>query len=770
MVDLELMATVGSSNCRLKEIFTSTAPKAEEVLDDDKRKRRQCDYDLRVKFQDRINQRLMEHMNFSLKNSQFYGVVDLAWEPPPISKTLYPLILYAQGKLDLGQCADQLAALKCADQFVTKNDKGHVTEVDLPRFTDMAVHLVRSVVTRRLAAQNNKYSNLFPYFKYESRSTSQLAKLRADLFSQRTDIMADQFDYRDHDENVYRDMMMYAHSIDFIRASWEREIHWRRKPKTEGDESTDLKPEAYTQREGLAWINPHPTRVFWDIAYPLASLNSDSGCEFVGFWDVIRYGEVEHNPAYWNRVGIGYTQNYVELFSNFSQYWSQYQCTISPPKPTEGNWADLTSSNDRKNMVGVYSGAERDMSMIVANYYEKIIPKEWGIGDYPYPVWVRFVQAGWDTVIFAEFLPSSPCAVARHNIKADRRLNLGIGHQLLAYQDQMTNLVSYLLLALKADNFKVLVVDIDPMSAGDGLQLKEFRKQAKGKNYYSETHVLEVSRSKLQELGLKVDDIIKLVETKSSTQINLIFQAMLNLMQLVERLEAMSPQEQGQPAPREISATETNLIAGTTESVYNFISDSIDSYRAAKKRIIYDSYINFGEKEFQLPVINRYPVEVIQKAGLKPMTDNEELAPNDAFRGTIIGSKTFLVHDYIFTSRDGAERTSNVQAAQNMTEVLKTVLPIPAVQEAMTVGDLFGALNEYARLAGAFDFKLDAGERADQPLSPAAGDELQVALEKILERLEAHDAQFQQLQGMSAAQPPMPNGNGRAQPATPAVR
>jgi hypothetical protein len=734
MIRFSALKSVGTTNERLKEIFTAT-PLAEggDFTEEEKEERKKL-CDTRKKFEDRINNRLMEHINHSLKNYQFYSAVDLAWEPPPLAQKIHPLVLYAQNRIDVSSCANQLAALKCTDEFVKKDEKGTITGIDAPRFFDVSINLVRSITTRRLAAQSNKYNNLFPYLKYEPRSTSQVGKLRADVFSQRADIMADQFDYKHHHTQVYRDAMLYGHSIDFVRCAWERDMQWAEKSKAPGDTS-DPTFESVVTREGLAWVTPHPTRVFWDNAYPLASLNSDSGCTYVGFWDVSRFGDIATNPLYWNRKEVGYNQTYIGLFATYAQYFSQYYTKITPPAPPD-NWADATSSNDRSNLIGYYSGEANDVSVVKAEYFEKLTPSEWGIGTYPYPVWVRFVVAGWNTVIYAEILPNCPAAVLSFNERDDRQVNLGIGHELLAWQDHMTNLVSYLLLALSGDNQKIMVLDIDVLTPE---MLTLFRKRTQGKNWRSETTILEISRAKLAELGLKIEDIVKLVETRSSAQITLIFEAMLRLMQLMERTLALSPQEQGQPAPREISATETNLIAGTTESVYNFISDAIDEFRSAVKRIVYEAYMAFGEPNFKVPIIGRYSPATIKKAGLEisDMDDEEAAQSFGRLTGTITGAKRALEHEYIFTSRDGADRASNQQAAQTLSEFMKTVFPIPAFQEAMTRNKMCGILNEVARLSGAFDLHLDDEDpKGNEPMMPSANEEFQKALEQITSTLE----------------------------------
>lgn len=742
MVNLKILEACGSDNDRLRQLLTRKPPSATEEMDDCERRCRQNDCDETRKIQERISARLNEQIYFSLRNYRFYGAVDLAWEPPPISTKLWPLVLYATGKINLAQCAGQLKQLgACAEPFVKRNEKGTVVDIDLPKFVEVAVPLMRSIITRRHAAQANKYNNLFPYFKYESRATNEIGRLRADLLSQRADIMSDQYGYPHHDTQSYREAMLYGHTVDFVRASWERDLIWNAAPKVEGDASKAVDPNPTIVREGLAWVRPHPTRLFFDNAYPLASLNNDIGCSYVGFWDVVRYGEIFDDPAYWNQRSLGYNAKYSQIFSTFADYFQTYYTTINPPTSTPG--FDLIAGNDRKNLVGAYGSTEKDSSVVIANYFEKIVPKDIGWGNYPYPVWVRFVVAAWDTIIYAEVLPSTPCAVLSYNEKDDRQLSLGIGHELLAWQDQMSNLLSALLLALKGDNIKVLVIDTDQLTSE---QITNIRAQASGGTLYNNIQIIEVSSKKLADLGLKKEDVIQLVETRSSQQITQIFNAMLTLMNMVQQMQALSPQEQGQPAPREISATETNLIAGTTESVYNFISDAIDEFRAAKKRIIYDSLMNFGDTKFKLPVIGRYTKETIDKAGLQFAPDNDAQQTGDElFTGTLIGTREFLVHDYIFTSRDGAERASNVQTAQYLSEILKTLFPIPAFQELLTKGQFKTIVNELFRTTGAFDMNIEPSQGDEQPVAPSASEQVEKTLESITQITEQNSSAIQKL-------------------------
>ena len=114
--------------------------------------------------------------------------------------------------------------------YLRKNDRGEVVGVDMPKFFEVNINLLRSVITRRRAAQVQKYDALWPYFKYEPRDQTQVGKLRADMVSQRMDIMADQYGYRHFNSQAILHMLLYSKCVAFPRAYWEREVQLEREP------------------------------------------------------------------------------------------------------------------------------------------------------------------------------------------------------------------------------------------------------------------------------------------------------------------------------------------------------------------------------------------------------------------------------------------------------------------------------------------------------------------------------------------------------------
>lgn len=720
MIDFQILRKHGTTNERLKEIFTAVAPQDTEVLTEDDRRKRELDVAQKNKVEERIQSRLSEQILHCVKNYKTYAAVDLAWDSNVLTGLNLPLLQYAQGRIKVESCVQQLQALPNADKYLARNDKGEATGINLPVFLDVECNLVRSFVTRRLAAQSNKYSNLWPYYKYESRSTGPVGKLRADVMSQRADIMADQFGYREHDKHVYRDMFLFAHSVDFVRTGWEIDRQLAARPAIEELASEEPEVEEEIVREGIGWVAPHPSRVFWDNAYPLVSINSDSGCEYVGYWDVRRYKDVASNPAYWNREAISYgsTPWLWTIFSSYEAYWNQYYTQVLPPPSAQLTRVpvnDIAGANDRSMNVGVYNAQMPDSAVFVTEYYEKVIPAHFNCGTYPYPVWTRFTVAGDHTVIFAEFLPSSPGAYCGLNESENRQVNVSFAHDLIAWQDQMNNLINAMILTVKEELVKVFGVDTDMVS--DEKVLKQLDSHFQGNNWPSKPLLLKYSRSQAMDEGIKPDKAFEIAETRAGQSLTSILQAMIRLVDLVEKLNAMSPAEMGQPAPREITATESNEMSATTQSVYTFISDAIDSFHAAKKRIIYESVVSRQQGRIRLPVINRYSAQTIKKAGFQEIPDEIEDSSQEVSRRTVIGTASKLAHDYIFTTRDGSERPTNVQAANTLVQLLAQLVSIPIVLQGMGKDRLFAMVNEIFLLIGAgFDLRLELDEGEDNSM------------------------------------------------------
>ena len=702
-LNYKLLEKFGTHEERLKEIFTASPERLPSDAPEELKKSVKEDYRVRQKIEELIQNRIDEAILQTLNTSHLYAAVDLAWDSSTITRRTIPLVLYAQKRIDMEKCVTQLKDLKCADQFVRLDDRGKPKSLDLPKFTEVNINLLRSIISRRVAAQSARFTNLYPFFKFEPRGTSEADKLRADVLSQRIDIMADQYGYRSVQVQWIRDMLLYPYVVAFPAAKWDREIEWydENEDKAEEFQGAESKPKSRVKREGVPLITPHPSRVFYDIAHPIHSINSDSGCEWFGFWDIFRYSQILDNPTYYNRQDITYSPDASSWFQSYSSYFSQYYTKISPPVNSES----IASQNDRKSQMDRYTSQMRDSSVYVTHLYWKIRPNEWRMGDYPHPVWLHLVIANSKNVIAAEIMPDCPGFVFSFNTSQQRLVNLSMAHELLPFQDQLSNLFSQLLECAKRDLFGIAMLNLDAFPVENETAKKaldSFREAMKNENFFAQTSILEVSLTKMRELGVDLENVFKIIRQPPNTHLNTIINSIGQTIMMAERVMALSPQEQGQQSPRETSATEVQIIAGTTENIYQFISDSVDEGRSAVKRYLYNALISLGTEDIYLPVVNRYRRDVAEKAGFRIADDESAgMMPTlNPIQFSVIGTKKNLVAEYIFNSRDGAERASNIQGAQTLTQMLG-VLMQPAVLSMLTKEKLADIINTIIRQSGA---------------------------------------------------------------------
>ena len=683
MVDLEILREKGVTPERLRDIFTCAD-------------RTSKDGQIREKFEKMLTARVEEGLKQCARHSAIYQAVDMAWDSTPIQKETVPLLLYAQGKIDLPRFVSQLKDLNLTDDYCKKNEKGEITGVDLPKLIDVRLNLVRSYVTRRMAAQSSRFSNLYPFFRYEPRSTSNIGKARADVLSQRIDMMVDQYNMRHFGDQCARDMFLYSRTVAI--PTWDRQVQWR---KVNGQLV------AHVVREGVDWRNPHPTRFFYDRSAPLANLNTDTGPSWIADWDILRFGALK-SSEYFNLDKVRMSDSLQQAIASYPDFFKYYfdPKVIELPTPAYGVGAQ---ANDRTFQGTLYTAEENDKGVVLTRFAVRIVPKDEGIGDYPYPVWMRLTVASDNTVVHGEFLPSLPGCYGGINEHDGRLVNPSFAMELLPYQDQGTNILTHLFLNMKASLFQLWAIDQDSV---DEKVKESLKKAASGSNYFQEPQLLFYSASKLKDLGINIDQAIKVIKADLKAEINSAFQSLLSLLAICDRLMVMSQNEIGQAAPREISAREVTEIASTTDTVYSFISGGIDELRQAQKRVCYESLVVCATSEVRVPVLGSYTKKTIEKAGFEIFDEDEEGDSEDRPRQrTVIGTAKALEYEYLFSSRDGAERASNPQGAQVLVQLAQNILASPMMAEKMGLERIFDLYNEIFRLSGAaFDLKMELEE------------------------------------------------------------
>lgn len=719
MVDPKVLEQFNTTNDRLREVFSEWDG-------------RKTDGKPHKKLRELIRSRCQEGWTWSLRHAHHFTAADLAWDGSPILPENIPLMLYAQGKLKLESCIQQLENLQCADRFleetVCEKDgrEETVKTLNLSKFVEVAVQIIRSYTSRRVFAQTNKYNSQSPFLPYESRFQNQIGKLRAALMSQYAEIMSNAYAYPHAHTQAIRHMFLYCEAIVFAMKSWDDE----RQTVRDGPKGADGKYPVKTRivREGVPFESIHRSRTFYDTAHPLSSLNSDTGCEWVGFWSIWRFSQIDNNADFFNRDKVKFSRNFQSLYSQFSNFFAlnfaSDPISLKVPDSVTRQSTSLTrmaEMNDRAIAGSYYeqgNPADHDTSIALTDIRMKLVPRDWDLGDYPNPVWLRLLVASDETVVFAEWLPSRPAFVFSFNANDSRLLNQSPVHEMMWAQDQVSNLMSQLLLVMKQSLLQIIAINTDIL---DPETVKKIKRALQGDKYFEKPHLLTYSFSKLeQDIGIKISDaVVNIVQAKAPEgYINQAFSAIAQILAIMERLMLLSPQEQGQPSPRETSATENAMIESTTQAVSSAISNAIEEGRAAMKTIIYESAMAHGSNEINLPVAQTFSRKTIEQAGLKIMEPEEEEGADTSVRNktyTVVGTKDALEHNYAFTVRDVGDRPTNQQSAQTLIALLGQVIPLIG-PEAFGKERLYEMINEVFRLVGVYSLRLDIGENESTDL------------------------------------------------------
>lgn len=738
MVDLKVLKEAGTTTAALKKLC-----EAEEGSPL---------HDKRKKLESMIQSRVQEGVDYCACNHKIFMAVDLAWDAPPIGKETIPLQLYAQGKLDLNTLNTDLESLECAEEFVEKDpDSNRPIKVNFPKLYEVSPSILRSIILRRVYAQTARYSNRWPFYNYEPRSTLNKDKLRAEITSQRMEIMADQFGHRHFWSQTVLDSFLYGFSTAFPAEGWSVDQQIKLIKENNGN----TRKETIVDREGVHWVKPHPTRVFWDTNYPLAALNQGN-LDWVGYWDVCRYGDIESNPDMWNTKAVGFSSQMINFFQIYSGFFSYYygKNTINGPASD----TDIPSlMNERKAVMGTYSSDDTDSAVFLTNLYVRIKPNQWGIGDYPFYTWLRLVVAGDSTVVYGEFLSTTaPGAYGGVNQNDSRQISASPAHEIIPYQDQFNNILSQILMVTKRGLAQIWVINQDLLDD----DMKEYIKESMaGENWFVEAKMLLYSGHQAAQMGLSAKDVINVIEANMREKITELFDSLIKLLQIMDRMLNLSPNEVGQPMKSETSATESSIIQSTSETIATALADGLDEMFHAAKRLLYESLVMNSEEEIQVPIKNRYTRKTVEAAGFRDFDPDTDIVGADVPKSrTVTGPADALIHDYVFSSRDGSERPQNTEIAKTTLTILGQLLQVPVIGEALGKERLFNMINDVMRRSGSgIDLNLELEEGEDDQIGPTVDDrvqQLEQQIQQMMQMLQQQAAPAAPVAGPAPVAPP----------------
>jgi len=658
-----------------------------------------------------------------LKNLQDYRVfaaIDMAYDAP-FDQTTPTLIqsFLGQDWSNLKQ-EDVLAklqqwGLKPDDLLLktTRPDGSCVYTPNPPTFYKILVPLVKAYVTIRRGKLFND-RNKVPLLDYEPIEWNSETRILCEILNHTVQVISGELGYpRDLDQTILQ-TLQYATTLVFPREVWYTEYQM---------EMVDGKEKKVLQKEGIRYCQPHPTRMFWDQHYSISSFNTDSGCEFAGYWKVVSYGDILDNQNYWNRkaVGFGSTVDWFspEISSNF--FSEVYPCQMAFPNFTYGE------KSSRESSAIYYATSQRDMAVFQTDVFMKLTPAKWKLGTYKYPIWVRFIVANDNSILYAEPVAYSPVLFCGYDTDQLRAKNASMALEVLPFQDHIGNTLSQIVLTIKQNLANIYFYEKNVLNREDIDAVKNA-----GEMQYRTINMVPYDSFKNARAGLDVKGGIIPVHFDYK-DVTPMFQSMNTMLSMLERLLQLSAQESGAAASHQQSKEEIQVISGNTSNRVQFTGSFIDDFIDAWKRQQYDAIQAYADDELTAMVPGDIPdiEEHLEALGFKKSGTVQG-------EGKLIvkGSKRGLLklQDFAVTGK-GPDRKNDTQTAQIMMQAAQAVSNSQVLAQAIGAKPLLKIIERAAIMAGADkDFKLRPDDKAQaNALQQMAQEIMQAMMKKVNE-------------------------------------
>lgn len=613
--------------------------------------------------------------------------------------------------------------------------------LNLPVFFNIFVPICMAYVTIRWAKLFND-RNLNPLYKYEPSQFTRENRFRCEVLTQIVQRQATWFDYAADLKQTILQTLNYGYCISFPREAWFCE--------KQEDENGKVK----VIREGLRYNMPHPSRTYYDLYHRLSSLNSNSGCEYAGYWELCRYKDIHDNPLYWNKdaISLGAMGWFDIGKSDFLQ--QVYPCQFQ--FPTRGGNAGVGDLDRLNEAARSYGQGDFNAATLKSEHFQRLIPADHGLGTYKYPVWFRFLYASDSAVIWCEPLAYSPAIVHTYDADFNRSRFRSLNLEIIPFQDQISNLLTQWILAVKENLINPVFYDKEKIPAAYLTQLENLGQKLNNGRPFIPFSSTENYRMKLDQREAFYSPQLTHHQTGDIASL---IQGVLGML---DRVMQLSPQEIGQAASHEQTAEESRIIASNTSTRVTFTGTGIDSGEYARKVQIYDATMAYHEEDLTVGVTSSLAGTKAEFDNLLKAVgfENSQETPYDENKPemmhTVTGKKSALTLETFASTRDGQDRINVPGIADAMSKIFLAIAGNPVLIQSVGPVQLVELLNQIIQASGVpQEFRLK-GKMVETANPEEQSKQVAQMMQQFAEKVQALVAQKQQetlqLSGQQTAQ------------------
>lgn len=719
-LDIPYLKKHGVSSDAFKKIFTQPRSK--------------WDKDVK-RLLDVMSARRREGMDGCLRDHRNYWTIDLAYDTP-VSQTTSTLIQsLLSRRMDAKGTLEALASwgLKEGDLFINGKVDGKDAKIlNPPVFYELLVPAVCSYTNIVWASLYNERDKS-PLLTYEPRTQTDKNKVACDIIADWVSTISGWYGYPCYMRQAILQMLKYGVMLAFTREEWHCE-----KQAVDG--------EIEIVKEGLRYVMPHPSRMFYDLYHPLWTINTATGCEFAGHWDVVRAGDILDNKKYWNRDAITFGENWFSVPSAGRYFQEVFPCVMKFPVIPDG-------TKSRETKAAYYTDNQRDTALFLTHFFWKLVPKQWGLGDYEHPVWIRFIMASDDTIIWAEPCAYNPIWFMGYDFDDQAGTPRSLAAEILPWQAHLGNILTEMVRTAKRNICDLFAYDTEQVDVVDLNKLNNL-----GDRKYGGPQFIPASSTSKSRLGLDWKNPFARMDIGYHSTVEL-QQSLMTTLTMMERMLQITSQEAGTVAAHYQSKTEVEITNNSSGNRRRATGSGIDDGTDAWKLQVEDASQAYRESTIEAQVSADIPdvKKHLTELGFKVIEDGPKQL-------LVKGSKKTLRYESFARTNLGPDGLRDPQAAQVIFQSLGQIAQNPEVFQAVGVKRVVKILEWAAKLAGApreFDITgdVDKGENGANALGQLTPllQQMQASIMEAVktnvvqptaEELAKHEQQIQQLTGV----------------------
>ena len=676
-VSIPDLKRAGVSSGKYKPLFTAPPNKKLPLI-------RKLEQTLSDRFKDVRNRNMAEYRT--------YWSIDLLHESPFFQTTQTMVHALLAKRLEPKEMLGELAAygLREADLFLKVEVPGVGTKLvpNAPLFSQFVIPLTIAYHSVRTAAIFSE-RDTSPQFKFTPLQATDQKKVACEIWSDIADTMATWYGYAAYKKQSIAQMLKYGLCIAFPMEEWHYE-----EQMVEG--------KVVVQKEGLRYLMPHPSRMGYDLYHPAPTINTDTGCEWGLHWDVTRYGDVLDNKRYWNRNSILHsTRDWFSPHISQNYFQEAYPCQLRFPVID-------TSSLSRQDKAGFYGTTNRDNAVILGTQFFKLVPRDWGLAEYPYPVWHRFDMANDDTVIWAAPCAYNPMWFLGYDWDSAAGQHSSLSLELSPWQRHLENILTQMYLTAKENLINLIYYDRNLV---DKARIDEINNL--GENRYRQIQFIDYDSLQLgRGAALDARNAFHQVnfEQRSLAELQAMMGTALNIM---ERVLQFTAQETGTTAQHYQSAKEIGVTAASSNQRRNLTASGVDDGFEAWGRQIVTGFSAYGNDD----VIAQVSSDI--KDWEKHVTDLGFRVESRGDRKALVaGKKRKIPLETFARSNIGPSQPNDPQTAQAITQALTVAFQNEQVFAEIGAKRIVKLLEQAVILAGGprgFDITSEANDQQNVP-------------------------------------------------------